>query len=118
DGLRLRPDVDISLTCCAAVWPVEVAAPVALFVNEAVSNALKHAFRTRGGRVEVTVAAASDDGLYRVGVADDGEGFSDETREGLGSHLMRGFARQLKGRLSRSARPFGPGAELVIFFRP
>ncbi len=81
------------------------AVPMALIVTEAVSNAAKYAFPDgRHGRIHVTLSTAGEEA--RLVIQDDGVGIPAgpaETdtgmRDGIGIHLIRGFARQLGGRL-------------------
>ncbi len=78
------------------------AIPMALFVLEAVTNAVKYAFENRGGRILVSLE--SDDDNIRLIVRDDGVGLKKDQevkpQSGLGSRLMTAFAKQLRGELS------------------
>ncbi|MFW5661988.1 MAG: sensor histidine kinase, partial [Oceanicaulis sp.] len=77
-------------------FPPDQAAPLALFITEAITNAYKHAFtdRTTG---RITVHLTCTDGDCLVAVTDDGVGVSESMRPGTGSSLMRAFATQLGG---------------------
>lgn len=74
------------------------ALPLGLLTNELISNALKHAFpHKREGTIQVELAP-EDDGYARLVVSDNGIGYqSEETSKNMGSRLIDGFARQLKG---------------------
>lgn len=78
------------------------AIPIALFVLEAVTNAVKYAFENKGGRIFVSLQSNEDD--IELIVRDDGVGLSQEqasaSQSGLGSRLMTAFAKQLRGELS------------------
>lgn len=78
------------------------AIPIALFVLEAVTNAVKYAFENKGGRILVSLKSTEDD--IELVVRDDGVGLSQEqadaSQSGLGSRLMTAFAKQLRGQLS------------------
>lgn len=78
-----------------------LAISLALLVNEAVTNAFKHAYPDgQSGEIFVRVARAADRGL-RIGIQEDGVGFSSDVRQGaLGLALMRTFASQLGGHLA------------------
>lgn len=80
------------------------AIPVALFLVEAVTNAVKFAF-DRHGKIAVTLAPEGDDLLLMV--EDDGRGFapSDTANRGLGGRLMEAFARQISARLEVESEP-------------
>jgi two-component sensor histidine kinase len=78
-----------------------LAIPLALLINEAVTNAFKHAYPDgQPGEIFVRVAKTADRGL-RIGIQDDGVGFSSDVRKGaLGVTMMRTFAAQLGGQLT------------------
>jgi two-component sensor histidine kinase len=85
-----------------AVSP-DTAATLAMLVAEAVTNAFKHAFEDRHGRIVVRLEARAD-GAAKLTVADDGiggaVGDSSVRPRGLGYDLMTRYARQLGGQLS------------------
>lgn len=84
------------------------AVPIALFVTEVVTNALKHAFPNgRSGRITVRLAPEGDEHGWVLRIMDDGVGQTGETgadgAEPLGLRLMEAFAHQLGGDLSISS---------------
>lgn len=92
---------------------LEQAVPVALAVNEAVTNALKHAFPRGHGRILVTVTA--EDGGTAVTVSDDGVGFpSDARANGIGIHLLRALAAQLGGTVAFDNTSPGQGTRVTL----
>lgn len=71
-------------------------APLALWLVEAVTNAQKHAFAGRGGKLAVRFRVNGPTSVLEV--EDDGPGADPTTiRSGVGSTLMQAFARQLRG---------------------
>ncbi len=82
------------------------AVPMALIVTEAVSNAAKYAFPGgRAGRIQVRLTTEGNSA--KLVIEDNGVGIpagpaETETglRDGIGLHLIRGFARQLGGQLT------------------
>ncbi|CAG1010986.1 MAG: sensor histidine kinase [Rhizobiaceae bacterium] len=74
------------------------ATPIALLVNEVVTNALKYAFPGgRKGAVEIRLERLAGDRV-RLSIADDGIGFGGEpANAGMGSRLIRGMVTQLGG---------------------
>ena len=72
-------------------------APLALFAVEAITNAQKHAFASRGGVLTVTFEVHGEEATLEI--SDDGEA-SDTALEasGVGRTLMTAFARQLRGK--------------------
>jgi two-component sensor histidine kinase len=89
-------------------------APFALFLVEAVTNALKHAFPDRTGRIAVSFAVAGPEA--RLEVMDDGVGAAPETAAaGVGRTLMTAFARQLRGRAEIGPAEGGGTLARLIF---
>jgi two-component sensor histidine kinase len=89
-------------------------APFALFLVEAVTNALKHAFPGRTGAIAVRFAVVGPEA--RLEISDDGVGASPEAAAGgVGSTLMTAFARQLRGR-AEVERPEGGGTIARLIF--
>jgi two-component sensor histidine kinase len=91
------------------------AIPMALIVNELVTNAFRHAFPDgRSGTVRVGFHRHEPD-QWRLTVSDDGVGLKRwVTRgraSGLGARIVNAMVRQLNGRLEVSA---GEGAEFTI----
>ena len=75
------------------------AAPLALLVNELVSNAIRHAFPHGRGRLSVM---AKWDGALRIAVQDDGVGLANHapSDESFGKTLIDMLARQLKATMT------------------
>lgn len=93
--------VTLSVVADQVMVESRVVVPIALLVNEAVTNAFKHAYSNgQRGEVCVRVAGVAGGGL-RIGIQDDGVGYSsDARRSGLGLRLMRTIATQLDGHLA------------------
>jgi two-component sensor histidine kinase len=98
-----RPVLNLDLD--AIVASPDNATPVALFLNEAMTNAVKYAWRSEGRpAIDVSLKAAGKG--FVLSVANDAE----ETRPqgdhdwSLGLRLMRGFARQLRAAMRRERR--------------
>jgi two-component sensor histidine kinase len=85
-------------------FPISVAVPVGLVINELLSNALKHAFEGRGeGKIEVSLTA-SEGGRINLTVSDDGvglpPGFDINESNTLGLRLVKILTEdQLQGTL-------------------
>ncbi|MBB2199005.1 sensor histidine kinase [Gluconacetobacter sp. 1c LMG 22058] len=97
----------LALSVQAATLELEPdqAVPLALIITEIVSNAIKHAFADgRSGTISVTLERV-EPRQARLDIADDGIGLAGgyqqakEERSGIGMQLIRGFARQLGGKL-------------------
>jgi two-component sensor histidine kinase len=95
------------------------AIPVALLVNELITNAAKYAYPAGHCRVWVTVVRDPHDAMI-VSVRDEGVGlpqdFDMNTGRGLGMRLIRAFTTQLAGKLE--VKRLTPGAEFVLTVPP
>jgi PAS domain S-box-containing protein len=110
--------VDATVEADALPLDLDVAIPIALIINELVSNSLKHAFAGRPARNRLAVTLRRDEGGRRqLAVADNGvglpAGFDLTSTHTLGLSLVSNLARQIGGTVvSRS----GEGTEFVVTF--
>ena len=83
---------------------IEVAVPLALIVNELVTNSLKYAFPDGMGRIRIKFGEVH--GLYIMEYRDTGpglpDGFSDGGSDSLGMTLVRALVAQMGGELETS----------------
>jgi len=93
---------------------LERAVPLGMLANEALSNALKHAFAD-GRHGTVRVSLHRDNGRWRLVVQDDGSGIPDEPGRGIGFGLIRALSRQLGGSVEFAAAA-GGGTMVTIDF--
>ena len=108
-----RSDVRLHLDLEAVEVPVEKAPPVALMINELITNALKHGFaRERGGLLSVSVRP--DGAHIAIRVQDDGHGMPEHpTGTGsFGKRLIESLARQLAA--SIAWHPANPGTRVEL----
>jgi two-component sensor histidine kinase len=102
-GIRLHFDLE------AVEVPVEKAPPIALIMNELITNALKHAFPGEGpGRLSIVVKPEGDH--FGIRIIDDGVGMPAEVvgHRSFGKRLIESLARQLNARIAW--QPAGTGA--------
>jgi two-component sensor histidine kinase len=96
--------------------PPDQAIPVALFVNELITNSAKYAHPNC--KCEVWIEVVRTDGKISVSVRDEGIGlppnFEPNSNKGLGMRLVNAFAVQLSGKLE--IRRHDPGAQFVLTF--
>lgn len=112
-----RRPITFSISADEADIPADRAIAMGLILNEAVSNALKHAFPAgRPGRIEIDFAREAD--TYRLMVSDDGVGKSAvaQSGSGLGHHLIEQIAAQLNGTVEESSN--GSAGHRVILRYP
>lgn len=86
------------------------AVPLALLANEALTNALKHAF-PRGRRGTIRAQVSREDDVIRLIVSDDGIGTPPGAHPGLGMSILAALVRQLHGHLQWGK---GPGTEMCV----
>jgi two-component sensor histidine kinase len=113
----LPRDVKIIYQPGTGVLSNDVAMPLALILNELVTNAVKHGVKHQA-KETVRVGLTEKDQQFELYVEDDGEGFDlDAVRTGSsGLQLVIGLARQLHGAFevtrtpaSRAVLRFAPG---------
>jgi two-component sensor histidine kinase len=115
--------IDVRIEAPLVRFALDLGTPLALIANEALSNALKHAFpdrrrgavlvrlEVRGVRVTLTI---EDDGVGSPATADDSADSGHELGQGLGMRLIRSFARSLRADVE--VVDLAPGTRLVIAF--
>lgn len=112
-----RDDVRLDLDVAPAKLDLTQAVPLALILNELVTNALKYGcLPDTEGCIRVGFNAV--DGGYRLSVADAGPGlpgdFAPESSKSLGMRVIQALAKQLNGRLVVERPPVG--AEFAVVF--
>ena len=108
-----RTDVRLHLDLETVDVPVEKAPPVALMLNELITNALKHAFA--GERAGMLTVSVRPDGHYvSIRIIDDGHGMPERpTPSGsFGKRLIESLARQLAA--SIAWHPADPGTRVEL----
>jgi two-component system, sensor histidine kinase PdtaS len=116
DSFGAPANIQFELDVEALDLGVTHAVPVALIVNEAVNNSIKHAFADdMGGQILIALRRIGQQ--VQLSVADDGIGISPEFMDGdadsLGMQLMKGLSREMKGTISIEA---GRGTRVIILF--
>jgi two-component sensor histidine kinase len=106
--------VDITVDPTSGELGNDTAIPLALILNELLTNAVKHGVNGRGTGA-IRVALTCTDGSCSLRVEDDGPGFSLEqaSSRSSGLNLVAGLARQLNGTFE--VMP-GPGARCIVRF--
>jgi two-component sensor histidine kinase len=99
-AFRPGPRIVFSLFTEPIMLDISAALPVGLILNEAISNALKHAFPgNMQGTIAVSVCSVSE-GKVMVEVRDDGIGFSETTEisgKSFGIRLIKGLVSDISG---------------------
>jgi len=106
-------DVDMQLSLGEIYLDTDKATPLALIVNEVVSNAFKYGL-ANNDKPLLIVEMRKTDRTIRLRVKDNGDGISDidiDQLKSSGLKLVRLFTRQLKGQLKINSNS---GAEFLI----
>jgi len=110
--VRLAIQIDV------VEFGIDTAIPCGLFINELVSNALKHAFPGRRGGEVCIELRRQEDGPFLLKVSDDGVGLPPEldyeNTASLGLQLVTTLAAQLEGTLEYAG---GNGTTFQLKFR-
>ncbi|HEU0285179.1 MAG TPA: sensor histidine kinase, partial [Sphingomicrobium sp.] len=110
-----RQNVNVRCDVEEITTSADMAIPIAIIVNELVTNALKHAFDGRDeGNVVVT---GRMNGEFHLSVIDNGIGIRGHGRKpkgGLGTKLVESFAKQLGARHETVTSEQGTTHEIVI----
>jgi PAS domain S-box-containing protein len=98
-------NVTIAVETAQMTLSNDTAAPLALILNELLTNAVKHGLNGRLGAIRV--ALRRDERQFTLIVEDDGPGFDllATTRRSSGLALVQALARQLRGRLEVTRTP-------------
>lgn len=109
-------NLEADLKVEGVVVAADKAAPLALMINELVTNTLKHAFRRRadgGPEGRIAVELIRQDDHFHIEIADDGVGMEPPKGGGsFGMKLIKSLARQLDAGIEwRDAKP---GTRVVI----
>nr|WP_183253988.1 sensor histidine kinase [Brevundimonas basaltis] len=110
------PVVTSSVEADSLVVDPDKLAPLALWLVEAVTNAQKHAFASRGGALKVRFRVEGETSVLEV--EDDGPGVSETYRAGVGRTLMGAFAKQLRGEVEMLPAPTGGTIARMTFATP
>jgi len=100
------PEVDIVCEAGDAELSNDTAMPLALIVNELLTNAVKHGING-SGRAIVRLGLTKHDKSFVLYVEDDGPGFDlgSVRRRSSGLQLVEGLARQLRGKFEVTTNP-------------
>jgi two-component sensor histidine kinase len=115
----LLPDEQVAhcdIQCGDFIWPMEAAGQIGMIAAEVIINACKHAFSpTEPARISINLGEAGDRRV-RLQITDNGKGYDTAHAQcGVGSFLIRTFARSLDGTLEIKSKP-KDGTEVILSF--
>jgi two-component sensor histidine kinase len=93
---------------------IDRAVPLGLILNEAVTNAVKHAFGDEGGRIAIRLTGGIGYGEARLTVTDNGHGIRNPRPGGSGLRLIHALARQIGGAIDQTSS--GQGTTMSVTF--
>lgn len=100
----LTAKVEIKMKVTDAVFPTKMAVPLALIVNELVTNAIKYAFKDADyGKIVISLEQIEDK-QWLLKVSDSGKGLPEDTnfrKDSLGLRLVNIMTKQIKGTLTQ-----------------
>ena len=98
---QVNPEVKFQLECEKNLdLSVEKLTPLALIINELITNSMKHAFETSKSPL-ITLGFSKKEAFYYFNYSDNGSGFKEEVKESLGTLLINTLSKsQLKGEFS------------------
>ena len=111
-----RPGIKLDLDLEEVIVSSQVASPLALLVNELMTNSLKHAFPHHGGEGSIRIVTSMDGEEATMTVEDDGVGLdaTASDRKTFGHKLVDSLVRQMRGTLEWSNAQ--PGTRAVLRF--
>lgn len=97
---------------------VAIAVPLGLILNEAITNAIKYAFKEKEGIISITFSQLES--LYILSIADNGmglpDGFNDTIKiDSLGMTLMKGLSKEIGASFNIKSKG---GVTILISFSP
>ncbi|HET9397021.1 MAG TPA: sensor histidine kinase, partial [Nitrospiraceae bacterium] len=106
--------VRVTSTAEAGQLSNDIAMPLALIVNELLTNAVKHGV-SADREAEIRVRLVRTDDRYHLTVEDDGPGYDLEAvrSKSSGLRLVEGLARQIRGTFSVAS---GPTTRCIVIF--
>ena len=93
------------------------AVPVALVVNELLTNSMKYAFKqARSGKIEIAIGTVAEE--IQIAISDDGTGIPDDfdplKSKGLGMRIVSALTNQVRGKIDRLPASHGTSFVMTI----
>lgn len=112
-----RDDIELETDVEPASLDLRQAVPLALILNELITNALKYGCRPdTPSKISVGFGTVGED--YRLSVSDNGlglpKGFTTKTTKSLGMRAIDALARQLQGRFVVEQQEVGAGFAVIF----
>jgi two-component sensor histidine kinase len=100
-------NVEVDVVADELELSIERALPVGLILNETMTNSIKHAFASKGGRIVVRLAGGIGYGEAQLIISDNGHGMRKSSESGSGLKLITSLARQIGGTVEQNSSNSG-----------
>lgn len=112
--LLVDREIELNYHCDAFSLDIDQAIPIGLVINEMITNAIKHAFPNRAGRIDLLVTQEASH--ITIAVRDNGQGqIQQEVEEmGTGKELIQIFSQRFNAKFNYIDQPSGTHAEFSI----
>jgi two-component sensor histidine kinase len=91
----------------------DIAVPLAVIVNELITNAIQHSRPdSDGGHIRIVLKTSSD--TFSIGVSDPGDGPADTHASGLGTRIVDALAHQIHATVTRDRVPGGYAVAVTV----
>ncbi len=97
-------EVEVDYNIADIQLHIDSIVPIALILNELITNSLKYAFQEGSGRIGISIE--EKESQLVLDYYDSGPGFK-EVEPGFGSQLMQSLSRQLKAKRQQGSEPDG-----------
>ena len=105
--LESKPDVKLHFDIPSVLFHTKTAMPLALILNELITNSLKYAFPENQGEIEVSLKRSGNENEWIFAVNDNGVGFDankvPSDSGSLGLSLVNLMTRQIEGKVISSS---------------
>ncbi|MFD0964150.1 ligand-binding sensor domain-containing protein [Pseudofulvibacter geojedonensis] len=117
EAYGINKDVSLDLKIIPVDFEMETLTPLALIINELISNSLKYAFNNQeNGTIKIHLNTTNTPNYYQLIIGDNGSGY-DQTKttssKQIGTKLITSFVKQLNGSIKQLDLP---GTYFEIFF--
>lgn len=99
-GLTHRESLDLDIVVEPLQIDGKLMSVLALIINESVTNSLKYAFQEDAFKRIQVHFARTDRGTMMLTISDNGQGFAEDSSEGLGMTIIRSLCDQIDATLS------------------
>jgi two-component sensor histidine kinase len=104
DEYKIDSHIHCDLEIESTLLPITSAVPIGMILSEALSNSFQYAFTPHAeGMIKIKFISTDEEGSYKLLISDNGVGmptnFEAAEISSLGTSLMQGLSRQLRGEL-------------------